>query len=352
MRWPSHPPRASIRRVTDPRLPGKEVSIRLARAFAAAFAAAEEAPAGPARDRELLLGPVAVWRTVRAVHGEHTWAQRCADIGYRLRAQQQARATEVAVDASAPGAVVVAALWALARGERSLRLGPKTARWRAATNAALATLPAEASVVLEPAGEPLSSALHVGATERLRVVVAPYYYAPGDLERVALAVALELCRPSPEAEAGLELQLPLRWDQRLTFLATLSRLCAALGVDVPEPVWLDADAPAELLDAARERASKDATLSVFLYPMWREQQVVERALDRLLEGRHLATVNETPAMLWALGHGARHGSAVLDADQRLRAPHSTRAILRRVQFESAPSWPRGISLLSANWLGV
>ncbi len=322
---------------------------RVASLFAGAFV--EETGQPMLAARRQLLGPTTVWRARRVIEGK-SLGQRIADVGLSVRGgARRVLAREPVtqrIDASASGPVVASGLvaWRLARSTGSADAAPAT----------LAVGPkcplAEVRAALAPLIEPGELVLEEVAAypRRTRAVVAPYFYAPGDLRRVAEALALEQAVPSPHSDGGLEICIARGWDQRLLFRERLDAACEAVGASAPPSTEIDVDSTPDLLEKVRHLPAADA-VAAFVYPMLRERPQVEAALQALVAECDLGIVNHTPAIAWALGHAVRSTSVLVEADQRMRGAASARAMSRRATFEAHPSVGRAVAALAWSWVG-
>lgn len=336
--------------LADPALAARcaQVSRRFAQLFAERN---QQAPPALSAHR-FGLGPAAVARAARA----HSFPDRLADLGVRVtRGELTDPPAELVVDASAPGALVSSALATRAAhaAPARLRAGPRAEPWLATSRAALEPLLEAGDVVLTSSGEPAADALIIGGAARARVSVAPYYYSAGDLERMALLVALELAEPSPDAQGGVCLCLPRGWEQRELFVERVAALGAKLGPRAAELTHETFEASGVLacLDAVAERATEGA-LGLFVYPMWRERPAVERRLAELTAREALTVLNGTPSLAWARGLGASRGRRVLDVDQRLVPSARGGAARRRAAYELSPSLPRAVGAMLSAWTGL
>ncbi|MBL8743802.1 MAG: hypothetical protein JNK04_21985 [Myxococcales bacterium] len=315
--------------------------------IATSFARAFEEPSGDhplVAARKRLLGPTTLSRSARSLGGGGGLGDRVADVGLRIaiRDARRAEAPHQRVNASATGCVVASALtaWRMRDvAEAVVELGPRSdiAKVRELLAPVLET---GELVIREAEVEPA----------RTRVIVAPYFYSPGDLGRVAEAIALERAVPSPHAEGDLEIHAARGWAQRHLFrerLAAAIRTFGGAAVTVNE---IDADDTTELLEKARHLPPANAAVA-FVYPMLRERPEVERALTEMLDAHELGVVNHTPAISWALGRGALPVALRIEADQRMRGIASARAMARRARFEAEPSVGHAVAALAWSWVG-
>jgi len=329
----------------------------VARAFATHFEAAGKAsPPGPAAHpaldaRRWLLGPATVWRGARALAGGASFTKRIADIGLRIRrglAESKRGARLESVDSSAAGAIVATAFaaWQHRDGERVvLQIGPRCSPWLEASRAALEPLISRGDLALEEVdGGTLAPRVS-------RAVVAPYFYSPADLRRVAEALVLERAVPSPHAEGGLDIYVARGWDQRYVFADQLTAAQAALGATGDRAIELDVDTAADLLEQTRHAGEPADAIAAFVYPMLRERPEVEAGLQALLADFNLAIVNHTPAVAWAIGVGSSPVSILVEVDQRMRGLGSARAMTRRARFEECPSIGRALGAVARGWAG-
>lgn len=316
---------------------------------------APEAGLGPElRAQRLALGPIAVRRTAaRATRQSRGLGRAIAEWGARVRVEgSPEREARVHVSGSASGALVCAAL--LARAERG-----RGAALAVAGREEHERLDREALAPLVDAGEIV---IERGAsTERpapALALVAPYYYAKADLERLAWEIALELAAPSPACEGGIALMLPRGWDQRAALEDRARQIARKLG-DEPsaarlEVVTVEASEVGETLAAADEdpRSRDGRALFVFVYPMWRERVAVEATLLALAGRSPLCVVNHRPTLAWQLGVGGSSRRVLVDADQRLRAGTTPRSARRLEGYAKAPSVARAAALALSNWWGL
>lgn len=341
---------ASAHVVTDAKRAAEFLAI--SERFARAFPPIENESALLAGQRASL-GSVAVARAARrAAASSLSFPERLASIGVRTSVFAEAARGEAAiVDASAPCAIVCEALALLAAGEKdAIRVGLRAQPHLERAREVLAPQIEAGDISLEES----SSAEQAS---RAYFVVAPFYYTKAELRRIAEQITVERAVPSPEAEDGIELLLPRGWDQRAALGVAIEQSLVALKLS-SEPrslntVEFDASSALETLEGARHLLGpKVASVAAFVYPMWREQPAVEKALQDLLAGTARATVDERPGAIWALGLGAARGRVVVDSDQRLRVTNTPRAVRRRRSFEANPSIPGAVGVLASRWLGL
>ncbi|NUP09518.1 MAG: hypothetical protein HOW73_26030 [Polyangiaceae bacterium] len=338
-----------------------EVSKRFA-----AFYAANEAPTRPPSfaAHRFALGPGAVSRTARrAASPSRSLADGVADIGIHVRRfAADRRPSRIVVDASAPCALVCAALAAHAELGDGVQVvaRARTKAWFRGSEEALVPLADGAVVLVDETDRASAPAVDgdelIGGDEaRVRVYVAPYYYVKHELERMARTVALELAYPCPHAERGVELRLARGWEQRAVFAARieaeLATFDASSAAERLQTQLVEAGNALETLEAA-ERDGETRAAVHYVYPMWRERKSVEAALEKATSKALLAVVNHMPALAWAQGVGASLGPVVVDADQRIVPLARASAARRRARYELDPSVGRALGVLVANWTGL
>ena len=289
-----------------------------------------------------LLGPLAVARAARA----GSRFDRLADFGVTQRVDPSSdgpSSERVRVATSQLGAAVALTLRALS--ERSdnplaveLASGVQTQRMETV----FAPIVEQHKLSFEQAEE-------VSEPSRAMMLVAPFYYARHDVDRLADQIVLELEAPSPFAEGGIDLVYAAHWDQRHQLLeavearrkhgdATRSLALHALDVDSAE------DLLRSVMGLREQHTSH--VLSAFVYPMLRERPTLEAQLKSLDEAVPLLILNARPTLAFSLG--ATLGR--VEASQLLRPAPPQTWCNKRLLYERNPSWAGALSSAATQWV--
>ena len=173
------------------------------------------------------------------------------------------------------------------------------------------------------------------------VLVAAFYYAKHDLERLVTHLALELAMPCPLADGGVELFLPSRWDQRWVLIDRLEAARALLrdgDLDV-RPLTLtivDAqDTVSFATDVAQAlKTRRFGALSTFVYPMLEESTDVGDAFIATSAACEISIKNGRPSFGFWAGQGR---PCRVEVPQILRAAPPSSWCERRCNFERVPT---------------
>lgn len=301
-----------------------------------------------------LLGPLAVARAARA----GSRFDRLADFGVTQRVDTSSdgpSSERVRVVTSQLGAAVALTLRALR--ERSdnplvveLASGVQTQRMETV----FAPIVEQRKLSFEQAEE-------VSEPSRAMMIVAPFYYARHDVDRLADQIVLELEAPSPFAEGGIDLVYAAHWDQRHQLLeavearrkhgdATRSLALHALDVDSAEDLLravVDFSQSGKVPYRGELRATHTShVLSAFVYPMLRERPTFEAQLKSLDEAVPLLILNARPTLAFSLG--ATLGR--VEASQLLRPAPPQTWCNKRLQYERNPSWAGALSSAATQWV--
>ena len=288
-----------------------------------------------------LLGPLSVARAARA----GSRFDRLADFGVTQQADAPSagQSARVRVETSNLGAVVALTLRALS--ERSdnplaveLASGVQTQR-----------LETVFAPILEQRKLSFEQAEEVSEPSRAMMLVAPFYYARHDVDRLADQIVLELEAPSPFAEGGIDLVYAAHWDQRHQLLEAVE--ARRKHGDASRSVALhalDVDSAEDLLRSVmglREQQTSQV-LSAFVYPMLRERATVEAQLKSLDDAVPLLILNARPTLAFSLG--ATLGR--VEASQLLRPAPPQTWCNKRLQYERNPSWAGALSSAATQWV--
>jgi hypothetical protein len=292
------------------------------------------------------LGPLSVARAARA----KSRFDRLADFGvsHQANAPNAHETSErVRVTTSNLGAAVALTLRAL----REQPEAPLTVELASAVpNTRLETvfepLLEHGTLRFEQAVDKEAAAL---APERATMLVAPFYYARHDVDRLADHIVLELEAPSPLAEGGIDLVYGAHWDQRHQLLeAVKARQAHGDGTRSLTLHPIDADGAEGLLTAALGLRTTLASqvLSAFVYPMLRERPTVEAQLQSLNDDAPLFILNARPTLAFWLG--TTRGR--VDVSQLLRPAPAQTWCDKRLQYERNPSWAGALSSAATQWV--
>jgi hypothetical protein len=321
------------RRMTDPQ---RETALRFNRAFEEEGAlTGGEGPSG--FDAKLLaqrwiLGPLAVERARRAPLGlPATFADRVADPAVVLQTAPRGDADVHSATSKYLGPCVTAALRAHA-ARATLELGPNAPTDRLLE--VCAPLVAD-GLTTTPLDAPAASA----AT----VVVAPFFYAPFDLARLADHLALERVHASPFADGGLRLIVATRWEQRKKLLDLVRERVMDRDATPMEAQVVEEEEIPRLLDSVEP----DGFVSAFVYPMWLEREVVRDAVEALAARSKGFILNARPSIAFWMGG---ESTARFDAPQLLRPAPSLAWCRRRTLYEREPTLSGALSSAIRAWV--
>lgn len=329
----------------DPRL---ETAVRFSRAFDEEILVDGTAPpdvesAPPSEDTDgfaakllaqrWILGPLSVERARRTPSATFTsFADRLAD---RAVAKRSARAdgaltVEPCARSKSLGPCVAAALRAHAsRVTLQVGLEAPFARLRE---------------VCAPLLDDGLTTVEVEAPRRTAsVVVAPFYYAPFDLRRLADQLALERLHPSPLADGGLQLVLAARWDQRRRLLELVEERVGAREATRMETRAIEADEIPDLLDGV----APESFASAFVYPMWLERVDVRAATSALAARAKGFVLNARPSIAFWLGG---ESAACFEVPQLLRPAPSLAWCRRRALYERGPTLSAALKSAVEGWV--
>jgi hypothetical protein len=319
--------------MTDPRL---ETAIRFSRAFEedeARSGVAEDGFAAKLLAQRWILGPLSVERARRAPLGAAAaFADRLAD---RAVAARDSSSNTTAT--SAPCA-------------RSESLGPNVAAALRAHAARVALRIAPTAAVdrlLEVCAPLLGDGLTTEEVSDSRrtasVVIAPYFYAPFDLQRLADQLALERVHASPLADAGLRLIVAARWEQRRRLLELVAERVAERPSTPMETLEVDGEEIPDLLGAV----APTGFVSAFVYPMWLEREDVRAAVGNLAARAEGLILNARPSLAFWLG--GESGDR-FEAPQLLRPAPSLEWCRRRSRYERGPTLSAALRSAVEGWV--
>jgi hypothetical protein len=282
-----------------------------------------------------ILGPLSVERARRApLAAPAALADRLADRAVAARASSKSKdgadTTEPNARSTSLGPCVAAALRAHAAGV-ALKVAPAAPLER----------------LLEVCAPLLADGLKTTEIEDSRrtatVVIAPYFYAPFDLERLADHLALERLHASPLADGGLRLIVAAQWEQRRGLLELVAARVGERAATSMVTTVSEADEIPDLLGAV----VPEGFVSAFVYPMWLERDDVRAATTTLAAGANGFILNARPSIAFWLGGetGER-----FEAPQLLRPAPSLDWCRRRSRYERRPTLSTALRSAVEGWV--